>query len=108
MDKIKLAKELLRIAGSILGPGIPDGTGPFSGTPECPNYDEFSSEEGDETYIETAYGDDDLKVVIEPEDDGYEVEVYQLMDGVWTVIEEELFDTYDEAKVRFEEIKQEF
>jgi len=108
MDRVEVAKELLKIAGSILGPGIPDGTGPFSGTPQCPQSDQFPSEEGEEDYLEVAYGDDNLKVVIEPEEDGYEVEVYQLEDDMWTVIEEEVFDTYDEAKARFEEIRQEF
>lgn len=35
MDKVKLAEALAKLAGSLLGPGIPDGTGPMSGMPCC-------------------------------------------------------------------------
>ena len=34
---LKLAKELT--SGDIVGPGVPDGTGPYSGTSECPMTD---------------------------------------------------------------------
>jgi len=36
MNDKQLAQRLLKLAGSLLGPGIPDGTGPMGGTPECP------------------------------------------------------------------------
>ncbi|MFH1290247.1 MAG: hypothetical protein ABIH92_02445 [Nanoarchaeota archaeon] len=35
MDNVKIAKTLTRLAGALLGPGIPDGTGPYGGTPRC-------------------------------------------------------------------------
>jgi len=36
MDKQKVAKQLVKLAGTIMGPGIPDGTGPMADTSECP------------------------------------------------------------------------
>jgi len=65
-------------------------------------------EEGDEEYLRVAYGDDNLKVVIEAENGEFEVEVYKLEDGVWNSIEEYYFGTYDEAEAKFEEILAEF
>jgi hypothetical protein len=47
MDRVELADELMRLAGSILGPGVPDGTGPMKDTDECP-YDEDVLDEEDE------------------------------------------------------------
>ena len=109
MDRLKVARSLTRIArilmgGSILGPGVPDGTGPYGGTALCPR-----SQDDDEVILNEAFGDDDLKVVVELEDDGYEVEVYQLdADGQWQVVEEYEYSTYDEAREKFEEIKRQF
>jgi len=40
MDRKELAKKLVRLAGSIMGPGIPDGSGPCGGTDECPMTDD--------------------------------------------------------------------
>lgn len=41
--------ELNKAAGSLRGPGIPDGTGPYGGTPECQvTEDEWSGEEFEE------------------------------------------------------------
>jgi len=36
MDERRIAGDLVKLAGSIMGPGIPDGTGPYAGAPECP------------------------------------------------------------------------
>jgi hypothetical protein len=35
MDNRELARRLVKLAGQIAGPGIPDGTGPYGGTDEC-------------------------------------------------------------------------
>jgi len=40
MDRVVIASRLVRLAGSILGPGVPDGTGLMSGTGACPLEDE--------------------------------------------------------------------
>lgn len=40
MNNARLAKALVKLAGSVAGPGIPDGTGPYADTPECPMTDE--------------------------------------------------------------------
>jgi len=42
--KVAMAAKLVKTAGTLLGPGIPDGTGPMSGTGECP-YDDEDDEE---------------------------------------------------------------
>jgi hypothetical protein len=69
-----------------------------------------NGEEDNEEYLRVEYGDDNLKVVIEEEDDGrYEVEVYQMDElGRWSAIEEYYFETYPEAEQKFEEIVREF
>jgi len=36
MEDKQLAKTLMKIAGMLAGPGVPDGTGPYGGTPQCP------------------------------------------------------------------------
>jgi len=40
MDRHKVASELLKLAGDLLGPGVPDGTGPMGETDDCPFEDE--------------------------------------------------------------------
>lgn len=44
-SRVDVAEALVRIAGDLLGPGVPDGTGPARGTGECPFDDEDFDED---------------------------------------------------------------
>lgn len=110
INKIKIARELVKLAkeiksGKILGPGIPDGTGPCYEKSKCPINADF-----DENYIRVEYGDDNLRVTLEIEDDGrYEVEVSKKYENnEWKKIEEYYFDTEDDAHEKFNKIVESF
>jgi hypothetical protein len=45
MNNRELARQLVRLAGQLSGPGIPDGTGPYGGTEECQMFEEEEVEE---------------------------------------------------------------
>ena len=36
MNRQELARALVKLAGELAGPGVPDGTGPYGDTEECP------------------------------------------------------------------------
>lgn len=40
-------KKLTKQAGEVAGPGVPDGTGPYSGTPQCQMCDQEDDQEDD-------------------------------------------------------------
>jgi len=117
-----LLEQKVYIAGSKLGPGIPDGTGPNSETDECPfsktseekeeeetkeeesSKEEEESSEGEEKYVKETQTSETRKVVIEREDDMFETEVYVLKDDKWKPKEAYYFDSMAQAEAKYNEL----
>lgn len=101
----------IKVAGSVAGPGIPDGTGPMSDTEKCPiknaddeNDDEAESVEGEEVYLKEQLIDEDQKLVIEKEGDMFETELYRKKEDKWIPVQAVYFEEYEKAEEAFEEM----
>lgn len=51
MKRTRIATELVKIAGLLLGPGVPDGTGPMKNSPECPFNKEIDKQDDEDDIV---------------------------------------------------------